>query len=139
MTERVRRRASPSRPLVLVADNDVAVSALLTEVLSRQGLSIVTVGDGRAALETLDRERVDLLVCDLDMPGLGGREVLQDLEHRAAAPPALVISGFLDPVVERQLQAMRTVRGVFRKPFDVIEFASVARALASGEAAEGEA
>jgi CheY-like chemotaxis protein len=124
--------------LVLVADNDSGVNALLQEVLSRSGLRTAAVTDGEAALEFIRNGPVSLLVCDLDMPKMGGEEVLAELRQLAESPPVLVISGYLDERIERELSALDEVRGVFRKPFDVFAFADTAVRLIRGDADSGE-
>jgi CheY-like chemotaxis protein len=120
--------AASTAPLVLVADNDRAVSRLLCEVLGRVGLRAACVSDGASALRYLAEREVALLVCDLDMPGLGGRDVLRRLGP--GGPPAVVVSGFLDAAAEAELAALHEVRATFRKPFDIFAFAEAARQLA---------
>ena len=126
----------PAAPLVLVADNDTAVSTLLREVLGRRGLRTAAVGDGLAALGFLAEHEVALLVCDLDMPELGGREVLARLVDMVDPPPVLVVSGFLDDALERAIADLAVVRGAFRKPFDIFEFADLAQQVVGGGAAD---
>lgn len=121
--------ALPGAPLVLVADNDRGVNDLLREVLSRVGLRTAAVADGAAALQVIAEGGVALLVCDLDMPKLGGRDVLATLARLPDPPPVIVVSGYLDADTERALAAHGHVRGVFRKPFDVFSFAETARRL----------
>ena len=74
---------------VLIADNDRAVSGLLTDVLKQSSLSILHAYDGDAAILMARDERVEVLVCDLDMPGASGLEVLESLRalpnHRQGA------------------------------------------------------
>jgi CheY-like chemotaxis protein len=123
------RDAAPESPLVLVADNDRGVNDLLREVLARVGLRTAAVADGAAALQVVAEGRVALLVCDLDMPKLGGGDVLAALGRLPDPPPVLVVSGYLDPHTERVLAAHRHVRGIFRKPFDVFAFAETARRI----------
>jgi CheY-like chemotaxis protein len=124
---------APEAPLVLVADNDGGVNDLLREVLSRVGLRTAAVADGAAALQVIAAGGVALLVCDLDMPKLGGSDVLAELARSPDPPPVLVVSGYLDAHTERALTAHRHVRGVFRKPFDVFAFAEAARRIVAPE------
>ena len=77
----------PASATVLVADNDPGVNGLLREVLGRSGLHTAAVEDGAAALAFIEGHRVSLLVCDLDMPKMGGEEVLEKLADRADSPP----------------------------------------------------
>jgi two-component system response regulator AtoC len=127
---------------VVIADNDRGVSDLLREVLEQQGLAVEVVADGEAAVRRVAAGGVDLLVCDLDMPRLGGEEVLARLGSMPDGPPVVVISGFLDAAVQARLTRHRCLRGVFAKPFDVLRFASrvaqLAGAAAGAQRAVGE-
>lgn len=116
-----------------MADNDPDVAALLVDVLRLHGAETELVGDGRAAVERLQVERFDLLVCDLDMPELDGEGVVAALAALPAAPGAFVISGYFDDATLQRLRESPHVRSVLRKPFDVVEFAQ--RACAEAEAA----
>ncbi|MEM7202784.1 MAG: response regulator [Planctomycetota bacterium] len=119
--------AAQGAPLVLVVDNDLGVSTLLQEVLARCGLRTAGVADGVAALRFLEGGSVSLVVCDLDMPEMGGLELLDELERRKVRAPVLIVSGYLDGDLERRLADRPSVVGVFRKPFDVFVFAERAR------------
>lgn len=121
--------ARDAAPVVLVADNDAGVSGLLAEILESEGFRAAVVPDGVRALEYLRDNPVDLLVCDLDMPGMDGMEVIRNLERQPHTPPVLVISGYLDPRIRRALDEIEFVRGVFEKPFDLFGFSSRAREL----------
>ncbi|MFC8967367.1 response regulator [Streptomyces sp. NPDC057094] len=76
---------SPTRPFdVLLVEDDVADAMLIEEALSERGArNLVQVTDGVAALEHLrdpDSVRPDLIVLDLNMPRMNGRELLQVLK-----------------------------------------------------------
>jgi DNA-binding NtrC family response regulator len=108
---------------VLIADNDTAVNSLLTAILTDKGLHCVSVFDGEEALARLHEGGIDVLVTDLDMPKLDGRQLLGRLAEIDPQPATLVISGYLDTVAEDQLRQYAAVRQVLRKPFDVMQFA----------------
>lgn len=120
---------------VLVADNDRAVSALLLEVVRRLGCGVDAAYDGQEAIALLSSRPYRVLVCDLDMPKATGLEVVQWLSNRAGAPATIVISGFVDAIVERQLLAIPCVRLVMKKPFDLLQFADAVRELLAAEPA----
>lgn len=120
---------------VLIADNDAGVNGLLQEVLRKRGMRTEAVYDGADALGRLLQGGVSLLVCDLDMPTLAGQELLAHLASIPGAPPAIVVSGYVDESTEAQLRALPVVRGVLAKPFDVFEFAELAASLVAGDGA----
>lgn len=122
-------------PTVLIADNDRAVSGLLSDVLQRYGLQLEHAYDGEEAWRLARSGSPDVLVCDLDMPGRSGLDVLESLRELDAPPTSVVISGYLDASIEERLRALPFVEQVFRKPFDLLVFAGAVRRLASRAAA----
>jgi CheY-like chemotaxis protein len=126
------RAPADRRWVALIADNEAAVAQLLREVLVMSGFEVEVVGDGQQALDRLARPGIDLLVCDLMMPGVDGRAVLVARSEAGGGPPALVVSGHLDAETEGWLRAQPIVAGVFRKPFDLFEFARHAREVVRG-------
>ncbi|GIH23844.1 sensor histidine kinase [Acrocarpospora phusangensis] len=66
-------------PRVLIADDDPAFRAILADLLRGVAAEIEQVGDGRAALAAIRRERPDLVLLDLRMPDLDGGQVLAQL------------------------------------------------------------
>ncbi|MBM3972846.1 MAG: response regulator [Planctomycetes bacterium] len=121
---------------ILLADNDRAVSALLTELLRRFGVAVELAYDGEEAKAKGRRPGLGAIVCDLDMPKASGLEVLESLVDLPAPPPAIVISGYVDEAVRSRLQRLPFVREILRKPFDLMAFAARVKRLA---AADGEA
>jgi CheY-like chemotaxis protein len=129
----------PASPLVLIAENDAGVRDLYRYVLASRGLRVECVEDGPAALARTRSGDVTLLVCDLEMPGLRGQELLAQLEREARPLPAIVVSGWLDACVEEELRRYPRLLGIWRKPFDVFEFARRICELAGQHHADGAA
>ena len=75
------------------------------------------------ALELLDDGGVDLVLTDLNMPGLGGLDLLAVLSSRRTAPPAIVVSGSQDPAAIRAAKLLGALR-VIEKPFSLRELRS---------------
>ncbi len=118
---------------VLIADNDRAVGGLLGEVLQQAGLEPIHAWDGHEASRLARRADLRVFVCDLDMPGRSGLEVLESLRDLPAPPPAVVVSGFVTGAVEERLRALPFVREVLRKPFDLLRFSATVQRLAGPE------
>lgn len=67
----------PERPLILVIDDDQEFRESLAETLSDRGYRTIQAGNGREALDLLASERPSLILIDLMMPIMSGREFLQ--------------------------------------------------------------
>jgi DNA-binding response OmpR family regulator len=75
---------------VLVADDDPDIRELVELKLSSAGYDVVTVCDGRAALDALLTQALDLAVLDVMMPILSGTDVLRALRERTSDGESLV-------------------------------------------------
>lgn len=74
---------------VLVADDDPDIRELVELKLSSAGYDVLTVGDGRAALDALLTRPLDLAVLDVMMPMLSGTDVLRALRERSSDAPVV--------------------------------------------------
>jgi DNA-binding response OmpR family regulator len=85
--------ALPDRP-ILVVDDDAKIVRLVRTYLERDGFSVVTAGDGPAALAAIEEHRPALVVLDLMLPELDGRAVIRAVrrDEEAGATPILVLS-----------------------------------------------
>jgi two-component system alkaline phosphatase synthesis response regulator PhoP len=83
----------PDRP-ILVVDDDAKIVRLVRTYLERDGFSVVTAGDGPAALAAIETHRPALVVLDLMLPELDGRAVIRAVrrDEEAAATPILILS-----------------------------------------------
>ena len=89
---------------VLVAEDDRAVRDVVAETLGLRGYRVMRANDGPSALElaaSVDG-KVDLLLTDIVMPGMTGRELAQALAARHPALRVLFMSGYTDDAVVRR-------------------------------------
>jgi CheY-like chemotaxis protein len=63
---------------VLVVDDSQMIRNSLSKILRENGLAITEASNGDEALKILDSERIDLVICDLNMPVKGGMELLAE-------------------------------------------------------------
>ena len=92
---------------MIIDDSLVARTALRRMVEAADDLEVVaTVGTAENALEVLRDERVDLILLDLDMPGMGGLEALPKLIERARGARILVVSALTLAGAEHTLEAL---------------------------------
>lgn len=100
---------------IVVADDDPSIGRILHDRLKALGYEVTHVTDGIEALRVADC--TDLLLLDLEMPGMDGFAVLESLQDQPAAPIIVVITAHGD--MSRAVRAMRTGAYDFiAKPFD---------------------
>ena len=84
----------PSRSLqVLLVDDDDTLRATLARIVEKEGHSVVTAGNGVAALRKLNEARFDLIVTDIVMPDMEGLEFLRRLRGLPVRPKVIAMSG----------------------------------------------
>ncbi len=83
-----------SAPRVLIVDDEPDMRENCSRILARQGYACTMAGDGMAALAILERERPDLLLTDLKMPGMDGLALLRRAHELDPALPVIMITGF---------------------------------------------
>ncbi|MBI5945892.1 MAG: response regulator transcription factor [Chloroflexi bacterium] len=72
--------------LILVVDDEPKIVRLTRDYLEKNGYRVVTAGDGQSALTTARREKPDLIILDLMLPGMDGREVCRILRRESDVP-----------------------------------------------------
>jgi len=78
---------------ILVVDDDELVRKLLSRFLLGIGYRVDVAEDGEGALEQLGKMPYDLVLTDLQMPRLGGRELLEHMSHEYSHVPKIVLTG----------------------------------------------
>ena len=104
---------------ILIAEDDADLRDLLQDELEDAGYETIVAIDGRAAMAHIERERerIDLLITDVRMPGLSGDELLTAMRTRRSEAPVIVITAFGS--VEQAVGMVKA--GAFQyltKPFD---------------------
>jgi PAS domain S-box-containing protein len=112
--------ADPSRgELILVVEDDEGVRWMTRRILVDAGYQVLEAPDGRLALELMARDgaNVRLVVTDVVMPGMGGRELADQLVKLRPGVPVLFTSGYTDgEIVRRGL--LEPGAAFVQKPFD---------------------
>ena len=87
-----------NRIRVFLVDDTAAVRHILTQILEEDPEIVVvgTASDGQQGLERLSRVEADLLILDVEMPGMGGLEMLKALKARQSTLPVLVFSSITE-------------------------------------------
>jgi DNA-binding response OmpR family regulator len=113
---------------ILVVDDDQGIQASLAAFLQRSGFEISTAPDGAQALALLDRVHPDLVVLDVLMPRLDGRETLRRLRRAENWMPVILLTQVGD-ATERAMALEERADDYINKPFDPHELVARIRAV----------
>lgn len=111
---------------LLVVDDDTAIVQLLKLYLDQQGFRVLIAGNGLEALALIDKEKVDLILLDIQMPELDGYETCKIIRKKTYVPIIFMSSR---RHVEDKIKSL-TLGGddYITKPFDFIELEARIRA-----------
>lgn len=125
--------------MILVVDDESAVTRLVTRYLAHLGYGVLDATSAEEALAIVYRvaPRIDVVVSDVVMPGMGGTELAAELLSRAPGPSVILMTGQLPPEVERLHIRGQIVR-VVRKPLDLDELQQLLRVTLEGYRPEDE-
>lgn len=106
---------------VLVVDDDVALRESVAQVLEEEGYTVDHAIDGVAALDCIEQNRPDLILLDVLMPKMNGRQVLEELRGKSEtrAIPILVMSAVSG--IETNRSMALGASDIVEKPFDLDE------------------
>lgn len=116
---------------ILVVDDDSITRSLALAILTKVGYRVAEANDGLAAIESLSQGRQpSLIVLDLDMPRMGGREVLARLKSSAATSgiPVVVFTGSEEDKTEAELMD-EGADDYIRKPLEPARFTARVKAV----------
>jgi len=103
---------------ILIVDDERAIRNSLGEILTDEGYEVDTAEDGATALSKVDKERFDVIFCDIKMPGMDGTEVLDKLVADGVDSAIVMISGHGD--IDTAVECIK--KGAFdfiQKPLDL--------------------
>jgi DNA-binding response OmpR family regulator len=102
--------ASEMPPKVLVVDDDERVLALHARILARDGFEVETARNGETAIAALHERTFDVVLSDVEMPGMSGIHLIDEVRRHDIDVPIIVITGA--PTMETAIQALD--RGALR-------------------------
>lgn len=100
-------RQASGKEVILIAEDEDGVRTVVTEMLRKQGYSLLVANGGAEALQiAMAADGIDLLISDVVMPGISGRELADKLRLTRPALKVLFVSGYTDSgiVTEGELQ-----------------------------------
>jgi len=131
----VGRPVSSGKGRILVVDDEAVVRKFASTLLAALGYDVILAQDGQEAVDIYNKEHkmIDLVLLDLMMPKMNGKEALQEIRKINSAACVLISSGFgRDAQIEEILQ--QGVCGFVQKPYDAADLShKIAERLHSTE------
>jgi len=113
---------------ILVADDDPGIRDSLFAFLSRSGFEVSLAQDGQHALDMLPKTRPDLIILDVMMPRLDGRETLRRLRREGSWLPVILLTQ-VGEATERAMALEEGADDYINKPFEPHELVARIRAV----------
>jgi DNA-binding response OmpR family regulator len=115
---------------ILVVDDNVILSTVLADHLKEQGHEVTSAYDGQQAQQIGHRDRFELVITDLVLPGMDGLSLLERLRDDAPGMRAILISGFTELLEEEAIRIDSIgADSVISKPFEFAEIDAVIAGL----------
>lgn len=106
---------------IMVVDDEETISELLQAFLEGQGFEVVVAGDAEAALAKINREKPDIVMLDILMPGLNGIQCLQKIKEIKPETIVIIMSGLQDEEIAKEAITYGAYDYI-TKPFDLDYF-----------------
>lgn len=115
---------------LLLADDSVTIQRVIELTFAHEDVRVVSVSDGRRAVQWMDTESPDIVLVDVEVPDLDGYAVASHVKtsDRLKHVPVLLLAGAFEPVDQARVQSIGC-EGVLVKPFEPQQLVSRVRAL----------
>ncbi|WP_319371551.1 response regulator [uncultured Ilyobacter sp.] len=108
------------RHTILLVDDDKSATKRLSRILTKEGYEVFTANDGREGLRIINNNKIDILIADIEMPIMGGIELLEKVKKFQKDIEVIVMTGFGDESLA--IEALRKgAINYLRKPIDLDE------------------
>jgi len=121
-------KISPCSGKLLVVDDIELVLECTCDFLKAVGFQTFSARNSDEALELLEREAIDLLLTDFNMPGMSGLELIAEVKKRWPKIQCVLASGYLEDHIEQRLRD-EFKAGTLRKPYNVADAAELVRKM----------
>ena len=125
--DRIERHFAGRPPLkMMIVDDESGIRNAMKIMLSRFGLDVAAESEREESLENLACGTVELLLADVNMPGMGWREYVERVRRVSPQTRIYLVTG------DREVALVEGVQGILHKPFGLAEVAQLASPLLAG-------
>ena len=105
---------------ILIVEDERDVLDMLQEVLARAGHRVIAAPDGKAGLACFQRQPFDIVLTDLNMPGISGFDLATGIKKINQSMPVLLLTGWAGEFEEAELTA-KGIDCIIKKPFAIAD------------------
>jgi two-component system OmpR family response regulator len=134
VVRRLQTRGVMDGRRILVVDDDLEAREMLREFFNDRDYIVETAAGGPEALQQLMKFDADLLVTDLQMPGMSGLELIRELHATRPDCPAVLMTASVDRELPLRQLGLRAGFDTLCKPLDLDEVAALADRLTGATA-----
>ncbi len=116
MTAKKKKKKSKSVRLLLV-DDDPNMQRMIILFLNKKNYELAVAGNGRKALDLLDKNKFDLIISDMQMPLMDGSTLLRKIREKKIKTPVIIISAYTSLNMSNEIDTSNFAAVLF-KPFD---------------------
>jgi DNA-binding NtrC family response regulator len=117
---------------ILIADDDLQVRELFYNLLTKKGYRVITAAGGADAIEYCARENPDLVLLDINMPGIDGIDVLRKIKAANTSMKVVMLTGMEQTILENQAR-LSGAAGFLRKSLDIRVILTIIDETVKGE------
>jgi len=109
-----------SMTLLFVEDEDDLLE-IISDTLTKLDANFLTAKNGKLALDILEKEKIDIVVTDINMPVMNGLELIRNINEKYSDLPVIIMSAHTENEYIKEAQKLG-VKDYLIKPFDFIKF-----------------
>jgi CheY-like chemotaxis protein len=125
-----------SKRKLLLADDSITIQKVVNLTFADEGIEVIAVGDGDSAMEKIHQSAPDLVLADVNMPGLSGYQICEQIKQNAATQkiPVILLVGSFEPFDEAEAyrvgaddyltKPFQSIRQLVSKVSDLLESAN---------------
>lgn len=116
----ISAQREPHSLRILIVEDERDVLDMLEEVLSSEGHTVSTALDGNAGLDCFQRHTFDIVLTDLNMPGISGLEMAGRMKKISPSVPVILLTGW-DVGLDTAELAAKGINCFIKKPFTIAD------------------
>ncbi len=107
--------------MLLFVEDEEDLLEIIGDTLSKLGANFRTAKNGKEALEIMSKEKIDIVVTDINMPVMNGLKLIENLNKDYPQIPVIIMSAHTEPEYIKKAEELG-VKDYLIKPFDFIKF-----------------